>query len=269
MFALLAALAAYGAVRLNRNPTAYVDGVRLRIMQPNLQQDDKRRAALIIHAILCANALLGLYEYLSGWRLTPYVAGTLLIEVDWRSTALLGHPLANASVTGSYALILGIGGGPVRVTSHMTKKAENANNYDFIKGWTGADALSVLANSSDNAVRIPGLMKPHSVGVHPSPKLRVCIGWNSPVAATVRVEATSVRAEADAKANAASAFKALCCPRMRKASAGIKRCRVNGSSVARPRLPCGSSEGMARTSHVMPCSRDKPQSPGWVGRSGP
>ncbi len=85
---------------------------------------------------------------------------------------------------------LGIGGGPVRVTSHMTKKAENANNYDFIKGWTGADALSVLANSSDNAVRIPGLMKPHSVGVHPSPKLRVCIGWNSPVAATVRVAAT-------------------------------------------------------------------------------
>ena len=85
---------------------------------------------------------------------------------------------------------LGVGGGPVRVTSHMTKKAENANNYDFIKGWTGADALSVLANSSDNAVRIPGLMKPHSVGVHPSPKLRVCIGWNSPVAATVRVAAT-------------------------------------------------------------------------------
>ncbi len=85
---------------------------------------------------------------------------------------------------------LGIGGGPVRVTSHMTKKAESANNYDFIKGWTGADALSVLANSSDNAVRIPGHMKPHSVGVHPSPKLRVCIGWNSPVAATVRVAAT-------------------------------------------------------------------------------
>ncbi|MEQ2006951.1 MAG: DUF1592 domain-containing protein, partial [Limisphaerales bacterium] len=85
---------------------------------------------------------------------------------------------------------LGIGGGSVRVTSHMTKKAESANNYAFIQGWTGADALSVLANSSDNAVRIPGHMKPHSVGVHPSPKLRACIGWNSPVAATVRVEAT-------------------------------------------------------------------------------
>ncbi len=72
---------------------------------------EKRRAALIIHLLLNANALLGLYEYLSGYRLTPYVAGTLLIEVDWRSTALLGHPLANASITGSYALLLGLGGG--------------------------------------------------------------------------------------------------------------------------------------------------------------
>jgi apolipoprotein N-acyltransferase len=38
---LLAALAGYGAMRLNRTPTAFVDGVRLRIMQPNLQQDQK------------------------------------------------------------------------------------------------------------------------------------------------------------------------------------------------------------------------------------
>ena len=38
---LLAALAGYGAMRLNRTPTAFVEGVRLRIMQPNLQQDQK------------------------------------------------------------------------------------------------------------------------------------------------------------------------------------------------------------------------------------
>jgi apolipoprotein N-acyltransferase len=38
---LLAALAGYGAWRLQRTPTAFVDGVHLRIMQPNLQQDDK------------------------------------------------------------------------------------------------------------------------------------------------------------------------------------------------------------------------------------
>ncbi|HYC17867.1 MAG TPA: apolipoprotein N-acyltransferase [Pseudolabrys sp.] len=39
--AILAAVAGYGALRLSSNPTAYVSGVKLRIMQPNLQQDDK------------------------------------------------------------------------------------------------------------------------------------------------------------------------------------------------------------------------------------
>src|SRR5262249_30926223 len=37
--AALVALAAYGTVRLARTPTRFVEGVRLRIMQPNLQQD--------------------------------------------------------------------------------------------------------------------------------------------------------------------------------------------------------------------------------------
>jgi apolipoprotein N-acyltransferase len=39
--ALLAALAVYGALRLQATPTTFVDGVRLRIMQPDLQQDEK------------------------------------------------------------------------------------------------------------------------------------------------------------------------------------------------------------------------------------
>jgi apolipoprotein N-acyltransferase len=38
---VLAALASYGVVRLAQHPTEFVDGVKLRIMQPNLQQDDK------------------------------------------------------------------------------------------------------------------------------------------------------------------------------------------------------------------------------------
>ena len=38
---VLAALAAYGATRLSMHPTEFVDGVRLRIMQPNLPQDEK------------------------------------------------------------------------------------------------------------------------------------------------------------------------------------------------------------------------------------
>jgi hypothetical protein len=83
---------------------------------------------------------------------------------------------------------LGFGVGETRIDSHMTQKMENAQSYDFIKGWTGADALSVIANSSDQHVRVPGNMKPHGVAVHPSPKRRVLIGWRSPVAAGLRIE---------------------------------------------------------------------------------
>jgi apolipoprotein N-acyltransferase len=39
--AVLVAMAGYGFWRLSATPTTYVDGVRLRIMQPNLQQDQK------------------------------------------------------------------------------------------------------------------------------------------------------------------------------------------------------------------------------------
>jgi apolipoprotein N-acyltransferase len=43
VFAILSVcvLAGYGALRLNFHPTEYVDGVRLRLMQPNLPQDAK------------------------------------------------------------------------------------------------------------------------------------------------------------------------------------------------------------------------------------
>src|SRR5262249_11721416 len=43
--ATLAALAAYGGLRLASNPTETVDGVHLRIMQPNIPQDDRFRYA--------------------------------------------------------------------------------------------------------------------------------------------------------------------------------------------------------------------------------
>jgi hypothetical protein len=84
---------------------------------------------------------------------------------------------------------LGFGAGETRIDSYITQKMESAQSYDFVKGWTGADALSVVANSSDQHVRIPGNMKPHGVAVHPAPKRRVLIGWRSPVSATLRVEA--------------------------------------------------------------------------------
>jgi hypothetical protein len=65
----------------------------------------------IVHLLMNANALLGIVEFTTGWRLTPFVAAGVPIVGDWRSTALLGHPLANALLTGCYVMLLLLGGG--------------------------------------------------------------------------------------------------------------------------------------------------------------
>lgn len=85
--------------------------------------------------------------------------------------------------------VLGMEGAGSGVDALISQKAEAVENYNFIQGWTGADALSVLANSSDQAVRIPGLVPPRGVVAHPSPSRRVAVGWRSPVAGHLRVEA--------------------------------------------------------------------------------
>ncbi len=77
--------------------------------------------------------------------------------------------------------------GPIKIASPLGRPMASAAGYDFIRGWVGDDALSVVANSSDNAVRIPGNMRPHSVAVHPSPTLQVAVGWRSPVADSLRI----------------------------------------------------------------------------------
>ncbi len=85
---------------------------------------------------------------------------------------------------------LGIGGGgPLKVEGHFTNKIGKASGYDFVNGWGKDETPLLVANSSDQHVRIPGNMKPHSVAVHPSPTLRAAVGWCSPVTATMRVEA--------------------------------------------------------------------------------
>lgn len=83
---------------------------------------------------------------------------------------------------------LGVGAAEAPIESLITGRLEKTADYDFIQGWTGADALSVVANSSDQHVRIPGNMKPHGLAVHPAPNRRVAVGWRSPVRGDLRVE---------------------------------------------------------------------------------
>ena len=70
--------------------------------------------------------------------------------------------------------------GPVKIENHLTGKLENSSGYNFISGWGVNETPIVLANSSDNHVRIPGNAWPKKIVVHPSPTLEIAVGWLSP-----------------------------------------------------------------------------------------
>lgn len=84
---------------------------------------------------------------------------------------------------------LGIGSGALKIETIFSDRSEKGGGYEFVKGWGSSATPNIAANSSDQQVRIPGIMKPHSVAVHPAPKRNVAVGWRSPFAGAVKVEA--------------------------------------------------------------------------------
>jgi hypothetical protein len=69
---------------------------------------EERRLCILLHVIMNANALLGLFEFKTGFRLTPDNDAALGPDIAWRATALLGHPLGNALMGGCYVLIVAL-----------------------------------------------------------------------------------------------------------------------------------------------------------------
>ncbi len=70
--------------------------------------DDELLAWLeaIVHVMMTANAILAIVEFVTQKQLFPYRFEGVAFEWDPRSTALHGHPLANAMVTGCYLMAL-------------------------------------------------------------------------------------------------------------------------------------------------------------------
>ena len=66
----------------------------------------KRLLAWAIHFTILLNVVLGYYEYFSGHRLIPLTLGDVVVMGEWRSAALLGHPLTASGVVGAYVLAL-------------------------------------------------------------------------------------------------------------------------------------------------------------------
>ncbi|MBE7219444.1 MAG: hypothetical protein INR64_13295 [Caulobacteraceae bacterium] len=71
------------------------------------------RLEAALHLFVAVNALLGIAEFVTGFRLIPAeidgVAQTA--EVESRAFGFLGHPLASAAMAGLYAVVLMLGGG--------------------------------------------------------------------------------------------------------------------------------------------------------------
>jgi hypothetical protein len=67
-----------------------------------------QKAVLVkcLHGFLLLNIALGYYEYFSGRHLMPLTVGDLPVLNEWRSSALLGHPLTASGLVGAYVLAL-------------------------------------------------------------------------------------------------------------------------------------------------------------------
>jgi len=112
--AMIGILIAYSIKIVGLPFTAFFDTFLAPVMVfflfKDMREERAGRFVWLIHSLMVLNAVIGIGEFITGERLTPIVASGMVIADDWRSTALLGHPLANASLTGAYLLSLALGG---------------------------------------------------------------------------------------------------------------------------------------------------------------
>lgn len=109
-------LIAHGLINQQAQLTALIEPYALSLvalfMIDEIEEKDRNFIRLFLHTAILINAFVGIVEYVTHQRLFPYVIGGVEVEGDYRSTALLGHPLLNASTTGAYILCLVMGGDP-------------------------------------------------------------------------------------------------------------------------------------------------------------
>jgi hypothetical protein len=113
---MVVSLIAYVVVNLHVPLSALIDTFIFPItalyLLDGIEERTARFLARFIHAVFAANAVLGLVEMATGWRLTPIVIHDLdLSTVELRSSAIFGHPLGNAMFTGLYIVMMATGGG--------------------------------------------------------------------------------------------------------------------------------------------------------------
>ena len=108
--------------------------------------------------------------------------------------ALAGKHGLEADALAAWLDVLGLTADATRgIDGYLARKLGAAGALP--SGW-GEDATpNLLTNPTNQEARIPGLLRPHTVAVHPSPDRLVAVAWRSPVAARVRLAATVIDAD--------------------------------------------------------------------------
>jgi len=71
-----------------------------------LSASQRKPLVWAVHLTILLNVGLGYYEYISGHRLIPLTLGDVLVLGEWRSSALLGHPLTASGIVAGYIMAL-------------------------------------------------------------------------------------------------------------------------------------------------------------------
>jgi hypothetical protein len=140
----------------------------------------------------------------------------------------------------AWAKYLGISESPPEASSsqriRFKNKIEKLSGYEFINGWGAEDALSVIANASDQQVRIPGNMPPKSVSVHPSPSRAVCVAFRAPE--KLLGQCTAMVRHAHTECGNGVAW------RLELRRGGLKQVLANGFSAGATAVPIGPFESL-------------------------
>ena len=116
LFLLLAALlmlihiVARGAPGMAGDIDTYAGAALVVLLLADAEARTLRRIEIAIHILMFINALMGIVEFATNFRVFPYRFDGEVFPTDLRSTALQGHPLVNATITSFYVLAL-IGNG--------------------------------------------------------------------------------------------------------------------------------------------------------------
>ncbi|WP_232627970.1 VpsF family polysaccharide biosynthesis protein [Methylobacterium sp. Leaf118] len=98
----------------------------------------------VLHAVMLANAGLGLAEFATGQLVFPYRLDGETFPTDTRSAAFQGHPLVNALVTATYMLALIGGGGCLRIGPRLAMLALQGAALVTFGGRTAIVVVVVL-----------------------------------------------------------------------------------------------------------------------------